>query len=130
MYSGQAIDPHHFSLDHFLPWSFVAHDRIWNLVPTVPAINSTKSNVLPDEHYVEKLAEYQHKGLIATYTAMGHSEWQKRVEPFAIDLRLDFNGLLTHETITSAYRDNILPLIRIARNQGFQPGWVYPIPQR
>ena len=125
MYSGLTIHPQHFSLDHFLPWSFVAHDRIWNLVPTVPAVNSMKSNSLPDEHYVEKLAEYQLQGLAATYKTLKKSDWQKRVEPFIIDLRLDFDGLLSRKIVTDAYKNNILPLLGIAKNQGFQSGWTY-----
>src|SRR5690606_225689 len=32
------------SIDHFLPWSFVAHDLIWNLHPVEKSINSKKSN--------------------------------------------------------------------------------------
>ena len=36
-----------FHIDHFIPWVFVAEDRLWNLVPTCPTCNSTKSSSLP-----------------------------------------------------------------------------------
>ncbi len=36
IYSGQPLTPQRFSLDHYLPWSFVAHDQLWNLIPTLP----------------------------------------------------------------------------------------------
>lgn len=36
------------SIDHFVPWSYVAHDEFWNLHPTTRRINSSKSNNLPD----------------------------------------------------------------------------------
>ncbi len=41
--SGEVI-----SVDHFVPWQYVAHDELWNLHPTTKSINSSKSNGLPD----------------------------------------------------------------------------------
>lgn len=35
------------SIDHFIPWSYVTHDELWNLHPTTRSINSAKSNCLP-----------------------------------------------------------------------------------
>lgn len=35
-----------FSIDHFLPWSFVVHNLLWNLTPVEPTINSSKSDEL------------------------------------------------------------------------------------
>ncbi|MDY5576621.1 MAG: HNH endonuclease domain-containing protein [Lachnospiraceae bacterium] len=34
------------SIDHFVPWSYVAHDEMWNLNPTTKSINSSKRNNL------------------------------------------------------------------------------------
>jgi len=34
IYSGQIYTGTNFSMDYFLPWSYVAHDELWNLVPT------------------------------------------------------------------------------------------------
>ncbi|MCD8073441.1 MAG: hypothetical protein LUF27_00100 [Lachnospiraceae bacterium] len=42
------VDSKDISIDHFVPWSFVAHDELWNLHPTTKSINSSKSNHLPD----------------------------------------------------------------------------------
>lgn len=48
IYSNQRITvDDEFVLDHFIPWSFVAHDMIWNLIPTSQTVNSSKSNNLP-----------------------------------------------------------------------------------
>src|SRR5699024_8422636 len=33
------------SVDHFVPWQYVAHDELWNLHPTTRSINSCKSNL-------------------------------------------------------------------------------------
>lgn len=50
------------SVDHFVPWQYVAHDELWNLHPTTKSINSSKSNNLPVwDMYFSQLAglEYQ-----------------------------------------------------------------------
>lgn len=48
IYGGNKItDNDIISIDHFIPWSYVAHDELWNLTPTTRSINSTKSNCLP-----------------------------------------------------------------------------------
>ncbi len=36
-----------WDVDHFLPWSFVLEDRLWNLVPSCKDCNSNKSDGVP-----------------------------------------------------------------------------------
>ncbi len=36
IYTGKPLISINSSLDHFLPWSFVCHDRLWNLIPVCP----------------------------------------------------------------------------------------------
>ena len=38
IYSGQKITTTNLSLDHFLPWSYVAHDQLWNIIPAPKAV--------------------------------------------------------------------------------------------
>ena len=50
------------SIDHFVPWSYVAHDELWNLTPTTRSINSSKSNNLPNwDKYFRKLSNLQYQ---------------------------------------------------------------------
>ncbi len=42
IYTGRLLEPKGFSIDHFIPWSFVLHDQLWNLVPTSKSVNSSK----------------------------------------------------------------------------------------
>src|SRR5690606_30606561 len=54
------------SLDHFLPWSFVAHDLLWNIAPTAAGVNSAKSDRLPDfARYFEPFAAQQYAAVQA-----------------------------------------------------------------
>jgi HNH endonuclease len=125
IYSGEEIFPQDLSLDHFLPWSLVVHDRIWNLVPTSAAINSLKSNSLPDERYLLDLCDHQLRALIETKKQMKPAEWDRVVEPFVTDLRVGPTKLLDPIRLNNAYRDVVLPLLRIGTNQGFPSGWKY-----
>ncbi|MFP4019809.1 MAG: HNH endonuclease domain-containing protein, partial [Bacteroidales bacterium] len=53
IYSGKEITKSSYSLDHFLPWSFTGHDQLWNLIPTLKEVNSSKSDQLPAEKYLD-----------------------------------------------------------------------------
>ena len=48
IYGEKPLNVKNISIDHFVPWSYVAHDELWNLTPTILSINSSKSNNLPD----------------------------------------------------------------------------------
>ena len=48
IYSEELLTSTDISIDHFVPWSYVAHDEFWNLHPTTRSINSSKSNNLPE----------------------------------------------------------------------------------
>lgn len=44
IYGGNLLtDKDTISIDHFIPWSYVAHDELWNLNPTTRSINSDMS---------------------------------------------------------------------------------------
>lgn len=61
IYGDNIITASNISIDHFVPWSYVAHDELWNLHPTTKAINSSKSNNLPEWNlYFPKLAEQEY----------------------------------------------------------------------
>ncbi len=47
IYGKVSLADESISVDHFVPWQFVAHDELWNLHPTTREINSSKSNFLP-----------------------------------------------------------------------------------
>lgn len=42
-------------VDHFIPWSYVQNDRLWNFVLACPSCNSSKSNKLANETYLNEL---------------------------------------------------------------------------
>ena len=47
VFTGKLIIPKQYDIDHFIPWSFVMNDELWNLTPIDSSLNSVKSNRLP-----------------------------------------------------------------------------------
>jgi hypothetical protein len=110
------------SIDHFLPWSFVAHDLLWNLVPVTPATNSSKSDRIPDlDRYLPRLADLHRSALHALRgqpsLLMDHITF----------LAEDLPTLLEHssEWFLSRYAQAIRPLAELAALQGFPPSWMW-----
>lgn len=47
VFTDKVIDRQQYDVDHFIPWSFVMNDELWNLMPMDSSLNSSKSNRLP-----------------------------------------------------------------------------------
>jgi hypothetical protein len=123
-YSAHSLDSEHFALDHLLPWAFVAHDRLWNLVPADPSVNSSKSNRVPVADYLQPVAELHATALCATRDAMSSRRWQSHAEQYLTDLHsADYQTLLRTDEIQDAYLRHVEPLLHLARSQGFPGEW-------
>lgn len=48
VFTDKLLDKHNYDVDHFIPWSFVMNDELWNLMPMESILNSSKNNRLPD----------------------------------------------------------------------------------
>lgn len=125
IYSNQILNPTRLSLDHYLPWSFVAHDQLWNLVPVVPEVNSSKSNNLPSQKYFTQFVEIQHFGLVTSHQFMEKKQWEDDVEPYISDLKLSLDDLLDLDRLKNAYELTLIPLMNLAKNQGFSTEWSF-----
>ena len=49
------------AIDHYLPWSLVTHDKLWNLHPIEQYANSSKSNKIADDKYLCNYTNLQYK---------------------------------------------------------------------
>ncbi len=126
IYSKVLLDKEEISLDHYMPWSFVAHNQSWNIIPTTTSVNSAKSNNLPSEQYFYAFVELQHRGLTVGYANIPRKEWLKYTESFVFDLKVSqAEDLLCLTILRKAYQITTLPLISLATLQGFSPNWVY-----
>lgn len=139
----QKLD-HKFEIDHFIPWSFVGHDELWNLAPIDKITNIQKSDKLPNpdmfleplaklhfaalhhnEHFLLK-AEGQDDGLVLSLPkGVKMSSIKQATESLKDGLRHDLKGLLSlNERQFCGLIDNtIRPLYQQAYNLHFQT-WI------
>lgn len=129
IYGDNILTENDLSIDHFVPWSYVAHDEMWNLNPTTKSINSSKSNNLPDWNtYFEKLVrqEYQSYQMLWKYDAV-HKEFDKcakeHINNDDIRYRIYRKGLEFKE-FASELETIISPVYQSAKNCGFT-NWKY-----
>jgi CRISPR/Cas system Type II protein with McrA/HNH and RuvC-like nuclease domain len=121
IYSGKPVLLTDVSLDHFIPWSYVAHDQIWNIVPTSKSVNSSKSNKLPSlELHLENFLKLQYRAfqfhstkqnliLLEDYRSLFLGESLEKITHFSESY---FTGFLKKQTVYQ---------IETAKNMGFMP---------
>ena len=129
IYSGEELTKTNLSIDHFVPWSYVAHDEFWNLHPTTRSINSSKSNNLPDwEAYFPRLAELEFKSyqLMWSYDSV-HDAFNKCAREHLnnpdIAQRL-YRANLKESVFKNQLSEIIYPVYQAAKNCGFRK-WEY-----
>ena len=123
IYTGRKLYINEYELDHFIPWSFVSHDLLWNLIPADGSINSSKSNRLPDLNiYLPKLASMQLHGL---KTFVKSDKKSKILEDF-ISLGYTANELVNMSDVEflNIIERTFTPMNQIALNMGFET-WKY-----
>lgn len=109
------------SMDHFVPWSFVLHDQMWNLVPTFKNINSQKSdNLFNYEDYIEGLAQLQYDAFCFVVDEKRENEIEEYRGILRVPDAVAFKGEGSYEEFFKRYKDGTYPIYNIAANQGFK----------
>lgn len=125
IYTGKNIDPTAFDVDHFVPWSFVMNDELWNLTPMDSSLNSSKSNKLPEwDKFFGKFADNQFILYDLVFSRSGiydlykncfkdnlHSIWAQQ------ELYRSGN---TREIFCNVLEQNMRPIYDSAKRQGYQ----------
>ncbi|MFI3236634.1 MAG: HNH endonuclease domain-containing protein [Lachnospiraceae bacterium] len=124
VFTEESIDTNAYAVDHFIPWSFVMNDELWNLMPMDPNLNSVKSNKLPEwDKYFERFASnqyimydaiHQKNGIRDLYEACYrdnlHSIWANQELYIKGNSQDQFNNILDR---------NMRPVYDSARRQGY-----------
>ncbi|MCB1201761.1 MAG: hypothetical protein KDK41_14025 [Leptospiraceae bacterium] len=121
IYSGQSFSLDSFAVDHFIPWSYVTHDQVWNLIPTVQEINSKKSNSLPDARFIEPMILRQMK--VRDFAI--ENRYRFIAEDFDVLGIPDRHSKGSEAVFKEKLSDTFSTQLKIARNSGF-PIWHYP----
>ena len=125
VFTGNPINVKQYDVDHFIPWSFVMNDELWNLMPMDSSLNSSKSNKLPKwDPFFLVFAENQysmytliherealHKRFEACYKDNLHSIWAGQ------ELYRPGN---TKEEFYNILQKNMQPVYDSARRQGYE----------
>ena len=120
IYTGENLSNKSFALDHFLPWSFVGHNQLWNLTPVITSVNSIKSNHLPPKESIFLLAEQQYELLILLSKSYSSTRWTHLIEHHVNDLHLDEKDILSEPQFQQAYQNTLKPLLTLAHQAGFK----------
>jgi hypothetical protein len=119
------VESSKYDVDHFIPWSFVMNDELWNLMPMDSSLNSSKSNRLPKWNpFFERFAgnQYLMYGLInendhirklyeSCYRDNLHSIWAGQELYRRGNTREEFYNIL---------QKNMQPVYDSARRQGYE----------
>lgn len=125
VFTGQQIVAKEYDVDHFIPWSFVMNDELWNLMPMDSSLNSSKSNRLPkwdpffsafaaNQYMMYELInekEGLHKLFEACYRDNLHSIWAGQELYRKGNSKEEFYNIL---------QKNMQPVYDSARRQGYE----------
>lgn len=105
-----------YAVEHFIPYSFVSHDLIWNLIPADKSFNCSKSDKLPVlDRYFDGFFELQKSAIKIV------KEKQPR-NKFLEDYLSIFSNFddLDADFTREKFKERIQPLVTIASNNGFE----------
>ena len=125
VFKEEPINAEKYDLDHFIPWSFVMNDELWNLMPMDSSWNSKKRNKLPKwDGFFNRFAGNQfvlyellfkkpgiHKLYEACYRDNLHSIWANQELYRKGNSREEFRVIL---------EKNMRPVYDSARRQGYE----------
>lgn len=127
IYSGMLLQEQKIAVDHFVPWSYVVHNEIWNLVPTLPTINAAKSDWLPSAtQYLQKFSLLQYQAFRWNYREhhqLRNDHLYAYAQIFGQQLAevADMEPTIFQEELQKV----IQPLLQSAQLLGFPIWWVY-----
>lgn len=124
IYSGIVLENQGYEIDHFIPWSYVTNDEMWNLMPVKASLNSSKRDKLPNwEKYFCAFAQNQFLLNEAIYK---HPEIRKRFDDCQRD---NLNSLWSVEELylrgieeaqfVKTLENRLKPLYDAAHSQGY-----------
>lgn len=104
------------------PWSYMAHDQLWNIIPSTASVNSSKSNILPFlTNYLDEFCNLQYDAFYFHLQRGNH----KIIEDFNIMLSHRDYKLMSREHFVEKLSQEINNNSRIAVNMGFKSSYVY-----
>ncbi|HEX5551820.1 MAG TPA: HNH endonuclease domain-containing protein [Chitinophagaceae bacterium] len=113
IYTNTKLEIGSYAVEHFIPYAFVAHDLMWNLIPADRSFNCSKSDKLPPlEKYFDPFFRLQQSAIeIIRYKAPKNK--------FLQDYLTIFPSFNTEHFNHRRFLEQFQPLVTIACNNGF-----------
>lgn len=124
IYSNNLLNGKRYDIDHFIPWSYVAADELWNLTPAEKTSNSSKSNSLPEwSLYFDRFTDNQIQlNRIVHQSEQARSLFEKcrkdNLNTLWASEKL-YNSLTDHE-FRLTLEENMKPIYSAAKLQGYR----------
>jgi hypothetical protein len=119
IYTKRPLDKGDYVVEHFIPYAFVSHDLIWNLIPADKSFNSSKSDKIPPfDIYFDDFFQMQIMGIDTVRKAKPESKYLQEYLTIFPDLS-EINDL-SNNFIRERFKQVIQPLVTIAVNNGFE----------
>lgn len=124
-YTGSLLKPGNYALDHYIPYSYVAHNELWNLVPSLMVANSSKSDRLAAEDSIGGFLDIQYVGIRFHKSFFQRETFSKVAESYLTGLKIERSRILDKSVFQGRLREVILNLRDCAKLTGFPDGWSY-----
>ena len=111
IYTNNLLQMGNYAMEHFVPFNFVSHDLIWNLIPADRAFNSSKGDKLPQiNKYFDRFYDLQESAINIVSSKQPKNKYLEEYLTIFPDM----------EITKIRYRETLQPLITIAANNGFE----------
>ena len=125
IFTNRPICNDRYDIDHFIPWSFVMNDELWNLMPMDSSLNSAKNNRLPYwDPFFDRFAENQ----FVMYEAVNRSSVIRRLFQNCYKDNIHsiwavqelYRSGNSKELFLNILHKNMAPIYDSARRQGYE----------
>lgn len=110
------------AIDHYLPWSLVTHDKLWNLHPIEQEVNSSKSNKIADIKYLSDFTNLQFK-FVHHLSSVNTKYLEDYFNLFSISKSELLN--IPNQKFTELLSSKITVETELATNLGYYTKWSY-----
>lgn len=112
IYTNKRLVVGDYAVEHFLPYAFVSHDLMWNLIPADRLFNCSKNDKLPPlERYFDPYFNLQK---LALAIIQDKAPKNKFLEDY-LTIIPDLSHFSNHRIL-----EQLQPLVTIAKNNGFE----------
>ena len=117
------------SIDHFVPWTYVANNEIWNLTPTSNSVNSSKSNTLPKwDVYFDRFVNQKWNiyNIIKNNDKIQY-QFDKIKNKYVnvSEIMNLYTSSIREDIFKNCYEKHMRTIYDAAERKGFKTGWEY-----